>query len=313
MNLFGERMLVVAVSCLCALAGLGKNAGGDGQVVIGGRITQEPSGAPLAGATVTFAPGNWVAVTDTNGVYTQSVVRGWSGTATPGCAATGTFSPATRRYNKVTNHRTHNYVWKAAEIPAIEGRVRLSDSDRPLAGVVITFSGLGSATTDAEGRYRYEVPMGWSGTASAAIAGGGTFSPKMRRYTKIKKLRPEQGYVWHAPELATTTGSAVWSNESAMVVRTMTNLLTVTSEGVTLGCPVAAPGDATLTSTVNEAALAAVCGGNPTGLVLIVVHGTQDVAVVEAPVADTSVHGQAKMTVTEGRTTLVWDLTLTSP
>ncbi len=64
----------------------------------------------------------------------------------------------------------------------ILGSVRISGAG--LGGVLLTFSGLGTTTTDSQGNYTYTVPMGWSGTVTASKAGD-MFSPSSRSYTSI--------------------------------------------------------------------------------------------------------------------------------
>jgi hypothetical protein len=310
MNARQRLSAAFALAVLCTASGFAHAAG----ATIGGRITQQKTGAPLIGAAVTFSAGGGSAMTDSNGVYTLVVPAGWSGTATPSYGTAGTFSPQSRRYNKVKSDRLNqNYLWKPTPALAISGRVILADVETPVAGVVVAFAGLGSATTDTNGLYSFVVPTGWSGTASASFAGGGRFSPATRRYTKVKSAKPQQGYVWHAPALLTTAGSATWYGTNATAVLALPNLLTVDTAGVTLLYPVADPADATFSATANVAAIQGVLGVDPTGVTLVVVHITGGTATVEALVPGTTVTGTVVLQVEADWTSLLWDLELTAP
>jgi hypothetical protein len=305
-----RKHLFAAAVALCALTGFAQIA----TVTISGRVTEQKTGAPVVGASVTFAPAAGVAVTDANGAYAMAVPVGWSGTATPSAGSPGTFAPQSRRYNKASADRANqNYIWTPTPALAIGGRVILADVGTPVQGVVITFPGLGTATTDANGLYSLGVPNGWSGTASASFAGGGTFSPATRRYTKVKNAKPNQQYVWHAPVLLNTSGSATWTGTNATAVLSLADLLTADSSGVQLLYPVAAPGDTASTLTASAAALQGVLGVDPSGVTLFVVHQSGGVATVQALVPGTSVSGTAVLQVVADQTTLTWNLQLHSP
>lgn len=66
-------------------------------------------------------------------------------------------------------------------------------SAQPLAGVSISLSGAGTATTDANGVYSIAVSSGYSGTATPSLAGY-TFTPSSRSYTNITSNQTAQNY-----------------------------------------------------------------------------------------------------------------------
>lgn len=64
------------------------------------------------------------------------------------------------------------FVAKLASIkPTVSGVVFFYPSYTMIQGAVITFSGLGTTTTNAGGFYTMEVPFGWSGTVTPSVTG----------------------------------------------------------------------------------------------------------------------------------------------
>ncbi|MBN2415471.1 T9SS type A sorting domain-containing protein [bacterium] len=64
------------------------------------------------------------------------------------------------------------YVAKLSSFnPTVSGVVFFYPSHTMIQGAVITFSGLGTATTNAGGYYAKEVPAGWSGTLTPSVTG----------------------------------------------------------------------------------------------------------------------------------------------
>ncbi|HNT51851.1 MAG TPA: C10 family peptidase, partial [Candidatus Syntrophosphaera sp.] len=82
-------------------------------------------------------------------------------------------------------------------------------SSLPLASVSISFSGAGTATTDANGVYSIAVPNGYSGTATPFLTGY-NFTPASRSYASITSNQTAQNYIGTSavppPINLTTTG-----------------------------------------------------------------------------------------------------------
>lgn len=74
----------------------------------------------------------------------------------------------------------------------VAGTIRDASSN-PLPNVSVSFSGAGTAVTDASGFYSLPLPMNYSGTATPALSGY-TFNPSSRTYTNITTLYLNQDY-----------------------------------------------------------------------------------------------------------------------
>ncbi|MCP5106946.1 MAG: hypothetical protein GY950_26415 [bacterium] len=162
--------------------------------VISGRVA-DGGGNGISNVTVTFSDGGGSVVTNGNGDYSQTVVYGWSGTATP--SKTGyTFDPGNRSYdNVISGHSGENYT-ATAIIPVISGRVT-DAAGSGMAGVTITFKKnnniVTSVATDSGGNYSHAVEYGWSGIARPDGAGY-QFTPGTRIYTNVTADQTGQDY-----------------------------------------------------------------------------------------------------------------------
>jgi len=128
---------------------------------------------PVAGVTVTASNGGNSVVTGANGLYTVVVPSGWSGTVTPSFGNV-VLQPTNRTYTNLTiNQVGQNFTYSNGV--TISGQVTRNGVALP--GVTISFSnGGGTATTDASGNYSKLQVSGWSGTSTASLVGGYTFS-----------------------------------------------------------------------------------------------------------------------------------------
>jgi len=90
----------------------------------------------------------------------------------------------------------------------ISGKVfiEVSDTLAPFVGVTVTFSGLGSVSTNESGYYEYIVESGWTGTVTLYYYGYYNFSPASRSYTKVKQPYPDQDFVGSPNQLFTISG-----------------------------------------------------------------------------------------------------------
>ncbi len=145
------------------------------------------AGAP--GAVLSYFDGvAKTATADEAGLYTVKVSYNWSGTVTPfklGYA----FTPLSRSYAAVLADKPGEDYSPAAQPPLI-----ISGS-AGAEGVVLSYNDGApqTATSDASGLYTFEVPYGWSGAVTPALAGF-TFDPTFRTYTLLTASQPDQDY-----------------------------------------------------------------------------------------------------------------------
>ncbi|HEX9011361.1 MAG TPA: multicopper oxidase domain-containing protein [Holophagaceae bacterium] len=144
---------------------------------------------PLAGVTVTFSNGGGVATTDANGLYTHYVPSGWSGTVTPTLAGYA-FTPVTRTFTSLTtNPPGQNF--SARPVVVVSGQV--TSAGAPLAGVRVSFSNVGSVTTDANGNYQMTLNSGWTGTVTPTMRGR-IFAPASLSLANVTTNLPSQNF-----------------------------------------------------------------------------------------------------------------------
>ena len=163
----------------------------DGETyVISGMITGSPG---IEGVTVQFDNGGGFAVTDGTGAYSQTLLKGWSGTATP--FKTGYhFMPVSVAYAPLTaDMADEDYEGELNEY-FISGFVT-DDSGDPLGGVMVFFNnGGGTATTLGSGFYGISVLFGYTGTAYPQLDGY-AFAPETRSYIGVSENITDENYV----------------------------------------------------------------------------------------------------------------------
>ena len=116
-------------------------------------------------------------LTATPGVAGSSV--GWTGD-TNGCVVVGATLAV-----PMTQARAITAVFASSTIPVIAGKITRAGSSTGVAGILVTLTGGGLATTDASGNYSCHVPVGWSGFATPSSTNGGIFTPITRSYTNL--------------------------------------------------------------------------------------------------------------------------------
>jgi len=172
-------------------------------VTISGAVNRA-DGQSVAGVTLTFSGGQGTATTDAGGNYSNQVISGWSGTATPqktGC----TFSPSSRSYTNVTSDKTNENYTASQTTVTTSGTVKTTGG-QGVAGVILTFSGgQGTAITDANGYYSSQVTSGWSGSVTPEKTGY-NFSPSSRSYTNVTSDETGEDYTV-SPLTFTISGS----------------------------------------------------------------------------------------------------------
>ncbi len=144
-------------------------------------------------------PGVWVSasngatcITGTDGGYSVTVRRGWSGSVSPSKPG-WMFSPVSRSYGyRVANNYGQNYV----AMPRgyyISGYIRTSAGSGISDITVAADNGGGSATTSSTGYYRVVVPEDWSGTVTPSKAGC-VLSPLSQSYSSMTADQSDQDY-----------------------------------------------------------------------------------------------------------------------
>ena len=148
---------------------------------ISGRVTTA-SGTPLAAVEMTCSDVD-SAVTDASGNYAIQPCPGWSGTVTPSKSG-WFFIPGSRTYAGLDSDRANqDYVASESqsETVILSGSVTTA-SMQGISGVLMTFGGGGTETTDGLGDYTHEVLYNWSGTLTPSKAGY-TFFPSSKTIT----------------------------------------------------------------------------------------------------------------------------------
>ncbi|NLZ04242.1 MAG: hypothetical protein GXY19_03630 [Phycisphaerae bacterium] len=135
--------------------------------------------AGLAGVTMEGLPGD--PITDEDGFYRAMVEYGWSGVVRPK-KGNRKFNPTQRQYEKVSKNLTdEDYTLQTVVISD-----RIAFGVEPIQDVVVTADPGGyTATTDSQGRYRVEVPYGWTGRLLVSKPGF-EFDPPGIPYSNVR-------------------------------------------------------------------------------------------------------------------------------
>ncbi len=143
-------------------------------------------GAGVAGVRMVGLPGE--PLTDENGLYSATVLYGWTGTVTP-TLGTHPFTPSQRTYFYVTQDQPGGDYTRLAW--PVYGRVA-APNGRGIAGVMLV--GFPEPTaTDADGAYTTWVDHNWGGTVMPARPGY-AFTPAERTYSSVIRALPPQNY-----------------------------------------------------------------------------------------------------------------------
>ena len=117
-------------------------------------LVKTPAGQGIAGVTMTFSGGVGSTTTDADGIYTQSVSSGWSGTVTP--TKTGyIFDPLSQSYSDVTSSEVDQDYFASTSL--VKGSVKNSVGTGIEEVRVMVYSSAGSYLTyiytDSNGDY----------------------------------------------------------------------------------------------------------------------------------------------------------------
>ena len=136
----------------------------------------------MPGVMLQGLPGN--PLTDENGVYSEQVESGWSGTVTP-VKEGYVFEPPSRVYSAVERDLSNEIYQVKLLTCTISGNVGAPQVD--LQGLP------GQVRSDRNGSYSVEVSYGWSGAVTPAREGL-VFSPPAKTYNSVVRDMPEQNY-----------------------------------------------------------------------------------------------------------------------
>ena len=83
--------------------------------MISGKITRTGTTTGVSGVTLTFSSGAGVAITSSNGSYSNTVPYNWTGVVTPATTNGGTFIPASKTFatKVIANATVQNFTWTA--------------------------------------------------------------------------------------------------------------------------------------------------------------------------------------------------------
>ncbi len=98
---------------------------------------------------------------DSSGTYLATVPHGWSGKVTPQKVGY-TFETQSIDFTNVTDNIYGKDFTAKLITYTISGTIT-TDKNKPVEGIAVSFGALGEAITDAQGRYTFDVPHGWTG------------------------------------------------------------------------------------------------------------------------------------------------------
>lgn len=132
-----------------------------------GTVTQQGSGMPIVGATITYIGG--LVTTDIDGSYTINGIE--SGSRAIAVAATG-YQSSEQLVDLPPNGTVTLDLTLTPKPTYIAGEVRNSITNEPIVGATVTYSGgAESATTDALGRYQLDNTPPGTHTVTVAMNG----------------------------------------------------------------------------------------------------------------------------------------------
>ncbi len=128
------------------------------QGTVTGQVTDVATGAPVAGAVVSFSPGGFGVATNATGTYVATVPTG-----TYALTASVPNHPFQSVFGVVVTNASTTTVNFALSLPPnagiLTGRVRNAATNAPIANALVS-AGSVSSTTDATGLYALNLPVG---------------------------------------------------------------------------------------------------------------------------------------------------------
>ncbi|MBN2590894.1 MAG: hypothetical protein JXA96_13600 [Sedimentisphaerales bacterium] len=132
------------------------------------------AGAP--GVLLRGFPGKPVE-TDEFGNFTTTVTHGWSGRITPQKNGYD-FDPQNIEFTKVTEDQYSKDFTVSVQTFTISGTITSTDKNKPVENITVSFGSLGATTTDAQGKYSFDVTYGWTGGVMPVELKGYSFNPQ---------------------------------------------------------------------------------------------------------------------------------------
>lgn len=174
---------------------------------LSGRIVAESGSAE--GILIRADNGGGSIMTDASGNYTLLVDHGWQGTITP-VKEGYTFTPPSRQYGQIFQPRSNIAFYGKVKMLTITDSIIFEDGPEPepIEDVLITAQPdeggtIKPVTTGADGKYRIQVPYGWSGELIPTKEGFNFYPPSTEYLipvtSDIDKTSPKPA------ETATTT------------------------------------------------------------------------------------------------------------
>jgi PKD repeat protein len=217
--------------------------GGGGTGTVAGTVTRS-SGGPIAGATVTVAPGG-SATTNGSGQYSVASVAVGSGTVTVSNLPAGCTAPAAKNYSIAAANQTAvvDFVVTCdgggGATGTVSGKVTRATGEAISSATVTAVPG-GSATTTATGQYSLaNVPVG-TGTVTVTNLPAGCTAPAAKNYS-----------ITAAGQVATVDFTVSCGGTGG--AGTVTGVVTRSSGGAIAGATVTvAPGGSATTSPAGQ-------------------------------------------------------------
>lgn len=190
------KVLLLAIILMPALCLAQENKKFEPEEVIPAALTYEICGVVMnsdgskAIGGVTISGDGVSGVTGSDGTYTITVDRGWSGTLTPSKDGF-TFDPANRTYTNITESTCDQDYTAIPIVFEISGVVR--ENGTPLEGVELKTSDGATVVTNSLGQYSIIVSYAWNGDITPHLTGY-EFTPEQRTYTNVLADQVDQDY-----------------------------------------------------------------------------------------------------------------------
>ena len=149
-------------------------------------------GTGISGVTLSFSNNGGSVTTNGSGYYSNTVPYGWSGTVTPSLNGYS-FSPSSNSYENVTADQSNENFTGTPFSPVISGYIRTTN-EIGISGATVSFSNIGSVTTDRSGHYSNTVPYGWSGTVTPSL-NEYYFSPSSNSYKNVRANQSNKDFI----------------------------------------------------------------------------------------------------------------------
>jgi len=161
---------------------------------ISGLIKYADGSGPVADVQLKDDANNVLATTTSDGSYSFEKEYGWSGVVTP-YKSNHVFDPQNVTYANLQENKLEEHYKAQKSSIVISGQIVSSPNDMFVGGVTLRDNeGLIVATTDGEGKYSFEKPIGWSGIITPSKPKY-VFIPQKRKYENVQTNLSQEHYV----------------------------------------------------------------------------------------------------------------------